>query len=97
MTLAFYSSNIIQKVSRFVGFQPENDTFVVIGKVVAPFLFPIHLHALQGDFNGHMKDVCLAGFFVYLLNNLTHCDRSSRVSDINISENSLDEDMSKAM
>jgi hypothetical protein len=100
VAFAFNSPNIIQKISRCVGFKPENNTSVVIGKVVAPFLFPIHIHELQSELDRRMESVCLAGFFVRLLNNLTYCidcDCSSRVSDINISENSLDGGMSKVM
>jgi hypothetical protein len=101
VTFAFNSPNIIQKIFRChgVGLKPKDDTSIVISKVVAPFLFPIYLYdALQSELNRLMKSVRLAGFFVRLLDSLTHCTHCGfRALDINISEHSLDGDISKVM
>jgi hypothetical protein len=48
---ALYASDVIHELIGSVSFEPEYDTVVVIGKVIAPF-FAIPLHELQYQLDG---------------------------------------------
>jgi hypothetical protein len=93
---ALYASDVTNELIGSVSFEPENDTVVVIGKVIAPF-FAIPLHELQYQLDGWTQvDACITNFSVRLLHSLTNVDNHSRGSNISISENSLGGNMSQS-
>jgi hypothetical protein len=47
VAFTLYTSNFVHEGIRDVVFEPENDAFVVIGKVVAPVLYAISHDKLQ--------------------------------------------------
>jgi hypothetical protein len=42
MALTFYTSHVIHQGFRFMIFKPENDMFVVIGKIVTQLIIVVH-------------------------------------------------------
>jgi hypothetical protein len=90
VAFALYTSNFVHEGTRLMVFEPKNDAFLVIGKVVTPLLFAICHDELQPELDEWMLvDLCFIKFSVRLLDSFTYFCSNNRVSNIGISENSL--------
>jgi hypothetical protein len=95
VAFALYTSKFVHEGRRFMVFEPKNDAFLVIGKVVAPLLFAICHDELQPELNEWIYgDFCFTRFSVRLLDSFTYFGSNGRLSNISVSENSLVRGMS---